>query len=123
MRGAPARAVERNETLLPGERSQQTAARVAGFLYLIQMAIAVFAFSARNQLIVRGDAVQTARNIAASERLFRISLASDLIVYAGVIALVLALYVVLKPVNPNVALLAAFWRLAETAILSVTTLN
>ncbi len=37
--------------------------------------------------------------------------------------MVLALYVVLKPINRNVALLAAFWRLAECSILAVITLN
>ncbi len=123
MQGAPAGDVEHNGTLPPRERSQQTAARIAGFLYLFTMATAVFAFSARSQLIVRGDPAQTARNIAASERLFRISIASDLIVYVCVVALVLALYVVLKPVNRNLALLAAFWRLVENAILAVTALN
>jgi hypothetical protein len=34
-----------------------------------------------------------------------------------------ALYVVLKPINMNVALLAALWRLAECAIFALITLN
>ncbi len=37
--------------------------------------------------------------------------------------LLTALYVVLKPVNRSLALLAAFWRLIETLILVVITLN
>jgi hypothetical protein len=37
--------------------------------------------------------------------------------------LLLALYVVLKPINRNVALLAAFWRLAECSIFALITLN
>lgn len=111
-------------TLRAIEPAQYTAAKVAGFLYLFLMVTGIFAeFYARGSLIVRGDAVQTAKNIAASEWLFRVGIVSDLITFAGDVILVLALYVVLKPVNRNVALLAAFWRLAECAILGVITLN
>src|SRR2546428_4238466 len=88
------------------------------------MVTAMFAqFYARGPLIVSGDAVQTAKNIAASERLFRIGTVSDLITFAGDVILLWALYVVLKPINRNVALLAAFWRLAECAIFALITLN
>src|SRR5713226_8454732 len=106
------------------EPGQHTAAKVAGFLYLFLMVTAIFAeFYARGRLIVPGDAVQTAKNIAASERLFRIGTVSNLITFAGDVILVVALYVVLKPINRNVALLAAFWRLGECAILALITLN
>ncbi len=106
------------------EPAQHTAAKVAGFLYVFGMAIAVFAeFYARGRLIVPGDAVQTARNIAASERLFRIGIVGDLITFADDILLLWALYIVLKPINRNLALLAAFWRLAESSVLAVITLN
>lgn len=106
------------------EPEQHTAAKIAGLLYLLMMVTGVFAeFYARGQLIVAGDTVQTARNIAVSERLFRIGTVSDLITFAGDVVLVLALYVVLKPINRNVALLAAFWRLAECAINGVIMLN
>lgn len=111
-------------TVRASEPSERTAARIAGFLYLFLMVTGVFAeFYARGSLIVPGDAVQTAKNIAASERLFRIGTVSDLITFAGDAILVWALYVVLKPVNGNVALLAAFLRIAECAILGVITLN
>jgi hypothetical protein len=106
------------------EPAQHTAAKVAGSLYLFLMVTGIFAeFYARGQLIVPGDAVQTAKNIAASERLFRIGTVSDLITFAGDVILVWALYVVLKPINRNVALLAAFWRLAECSILAGVMLN
>ena len=113
--------VDRPEmTLRTIEPAQHTAAKVAGFLYLFIMATGIFGESyVRGQLIVGGDAVQTARNIAASERLFRISIASDLITVVGAVILVWALYVVLKPINRDVALLAAFLRLAENSIVTV----
>ena len=105
------------------EPIQHTAAKVVGFLYLFTMATSIFGYSARGPLLVRGDAVQTVRNIAVSERLYRISIVSDLLTVAGVIILVWALYVVLKLVDRNVALLAAFFRLAENFILAVITLS
>ena len=111
-------------TLRTIEPAQHTAAKVAGFLYLFLMVTGVFAeFYARGPLIVPGDAVQTAKNIVASERLFRIGTVSGLITFAGDVILVLALYVVLRPINRNLALLAAFWRLGECSILAVITLN
>ncbi len=100
--------------------AQHRAAKVVGFLYLIQMALAVFGESfVRGRLIVR-DAGQTAANIAGSERLFRLSLAGDLMIYASVVVLFWGIYIILKPVNKDVALLGAFFRLIEQAILAVT---
>lgn len=111
-------------TLPTIDREQQTAAKVAGLIYLIAMATSMFAeLYARGPLIVRGDAVQTAINIAASERLFRISTVIHLVTFASDAALAVALYVILKRVNRNVALLAAFWRLADAAILAVILLS
>ncbi|HEV8579599.1 MAG TPA: DUF4386 domain-containing protein [Thermoanaerobaculia bacterium] len=105
------------------EPMQHTAARLAGFLYLLTNATAIFAFAIRGRLIVRGDVVRTAKNIAASERLFRAGIVAELVTIAAVIMLIVALYVVLKPVSRNVALLAAFWRLAENFILVVVVLS
>ena len=77
------------------EPSQRTAAKVVGAFYLLMMVTGVFAeFYARGRLIVPADAGQTARNIMASERLFRLGTVSDLITFAGDVILVVALYVV-----------------------------
>ncbi len=107
----------------PITSTQQTAAKWVGALYLIQMALAVFGESfVRGRLIVR-DAGQTAANIAESETLFRLGIAGDLLVYATVIGLVWGIYVILQPINREVALLGAFLRLVENAILAGTTLT
>lgn len=104
--------------------AQRTAAKVTGVIYLAAMATSMFAeFYLRGPLIVRGDAVQTAINIVAAERLFRISSVIHLLTFASDAAIAVALYVVLRPVNRNLALLAAFWRLADCAVLSVTVMN
>lgn len=105
------------------EAEQRPAARIAGFLYLLTLLTANFAeFFSRGRLIT-SSAAQTTANIAASERLFRLGAVSNLLTFAGCIPLLLALYVVLKPVSKNLALLAAFWRLAECAIFSLVILN
>ena len=106
------------------DESQRKAARVVGFAYLFALIPALFAeFYVPAQLIAYNNAAETARNIMAHERLFRLGIASNLIVFAVDVVLIIALYVVLKRVNRSLALLAAFWRLIETAILVVITLN
>jgi hypothetical protein len=106
------------------DESQRKAARVVGLTYLLAIPPALFAeFYVLGQLIVYNDAAETARNIMVNERLFRLGIASNLSVFALDVVLITALYAVLKPVNRNVALLAAFWGLIETAILVVITLN
>ena len=101
------------------------AAIVAGFAYLIIFLLAGSAeFFIRMQLIVPGDAATTANNILDSEGLFKIGIALDLIVQALIEpVMILALYVLLKPVNKSLSLLAAFFRLAMAAILGINLLN
>jgi len=104
--------------------SQRTAARVAGFSCLFGMAIVVFAnYGLLNPLVVPGDAAETARNIVAHERQFRIAVTCFLIYSAGVVVLLAALYVILKPVNPGVALVGALFRLVFALLWLLTALN
>jgi hypothetical protein len=103
------------------DESQRKAARVAGILYLFTILIAnLTEFYVRRRIMVPVDAVKTAMNIAAHEQLFRIGIAVDLFMFAGNIALVVALYVILKPVNRNLALLAVFWWLVECSVAAAT---
>jgi Domain of unknown function (DUF4386) len=108
----------------PITESQRKAARVVGLAYLLAMGPAIFAeFYVIGRLVVSGNAAETARNIAAHERLFRIGTASNLLAFAIDIALITALYVVLERVNRNLALFAVFCRLIETVFLVVAALN
>jgi hypothetical protein len=108
----------------PVDQSQRTAARVVGFVYLFAMATAVFTeVVARKQLIVPGNALETARNIVAHERLFRLGIASYLLCMASDVAMIAALYVILQRVNRGLALFAAGMRMVETAIGVVATLT
>lgn len=96
------------------QAAQVKAARIAGAAYLLTMATAIFnqAF-VRGSLLVRGDATRTAQNIIESERLFRIGIAADIVTSTGVVVLLWALYVLLRPVGRDLALLAACLRLVE----------
>ena len=99
--------------------SQLKAAKLAGLLYLIAMATGLFAefyVHFPSTLIVNGDAAKTSANIIANEQLYRIGIANNIITFAIDVVLIWALYVLLKPVNKNLALLAVFFRLVETTI-------
>jgi uncharacterized protein DUF4386 len=111
-------------TLRAIEPAQQTAAKVAGFTCLFGMAIVVFAnYGLLNPLVVPGNAAETARNIVAHERQFRFTVTCFLIYSTVVVVLLAALYVVLKPVNPGLALVGAFFRLVFALLWLFTTLN
>ena len=104
--------------------SPHQAARTAGFLYLMIIVSGIFAeFFVRQSLIVPGDAATTANNIMASEWLFRLGIASDLIMIICDVALALIFYLLLKPVNNSLSLLASFFRLAQASILAINLLN
>jgi hypothetical protein len=104
--------------------AQRTAAKVAGAAYLITFATVVFVnFGIHDRLIVRHNAAETARNILTHERLFRVGIAGDVAYCSGVVVLLTALYVILKPVNRGLALLAALWRLAWVFMWLGMTLN
>jgi len=59
----------------------------------------------------------------AHERLFRFGIFVDLLEMASMVVLIAALYTVLKPVSPNLAFLAALWRMMEAVICVVMTLS
>jgi hypothetical protein len=102
------------------ETSPQVYARIGGVLYLIIIVIGFCSeFLVRDKLVVSGD---TASNIVASESLWRISIAGDLILLVCAVALTLILYVLLRPVNKNLALLAVFFNIVELPIEAVSKL-
>lgn len=96
-------------------------ARAGGTLYLVIIVTALFAEAfVRGRLIVDGDAATTASHIMASSTLFRWGLAADLLNASLDVAVAVILYVLLKPVDRNLALLAALLRVAADAILGLT---
>ena len=105
------------------EASPQTYARTGGALYLFIVVAALFAeVYVRGGLIAPGDAAATAHNIQGSETLFRVGLAGEMLTCVCDVALAMILYVLLKPVSKNLALLGAFFRVTFVAVYSVAKL-
>jgi hypothetical protein len=106
------------------EFSPQAYARIAGVLYLINIVAGFLGeMFVRNALVVSGNAAATAANIAHSPLLWRIGIAGDLIMQATDVPLMLIFYVLLKPVNRNLALMAMLFTLVQTASLVANKLN
>ena len=117
--------VRRNEmTLRRTQVSPRVYARIGGILYLmIIIAGALGEIFIRGTLIVSGDAIATANNIIASQSLWRIGIAGNILMHMFDIPLMLVFYVLLKPVNKNLALLAILFNLIQTAVLVANKLN
>ncbi len=106
------------------EKSSVVFARFAGFGLLLMFILAIFAnFFVLESLIIPGDAARTANNIIANELLFRFGISSFIIVLILDVLVAWALYILLKPINKGLALLAALFRLIYTAIFGVALYN
>jgi len=95
--------------------------RFAGLLYVLFSIPGFFAIVyVPSKLIVQGNAAATASNIAASETLFRLGIAGQLICQAGFIFVALALYDVLKGVNQRHA---SLWVILVVVAIPMAFLN
>jgi len=91
-------------------------ARVGGALFLISVVAGGFGEAfAPTQLIVSGDATATAHNVMASNALFRFGFAGYLVEAVCDTTLAAILYVLLRPVDRVLALIATFLHLMATA--------
>jgi hypothetical protein len=104
--------------------STRNPGRFAGSLYLLFSIVGFFAMMyVPSKLIVHGNAAATAGNIAASETLFRLGIAAQLICHAGFIFVVLALYDLLKGVNRRHASLMVILLVVQIPIAFLNELN
>ncbi len=102
------------------ETSPQVYARIAGILYLvIIIAGTIGQIFIRGKLIVPGDAASTAGNLMASQSLWRVGIAGDMLMHILDVPVMLALYLLLKPVNKNLARSAILFNLIQTAVLVI----
>jgi hypothetical protein len=98
-------------------------ARIAGLFYLIFIVTTVLASYIRGTFIVDGDAAATANNIVASQGLFRLGFVTELVSAVFFLLAAWALYVLLKPVNKNLALLFLLLNLGGVAVECLNALN
>lgn len=103
-------------------RTQRMYARLAGFLFLWLIITALAGLITSSHIAGSGGFAETAKRIAASERLYRLALCSELTETLSALLLAFALYAALKPVNPLLAQLAMYWRMAESLIGGVGTI-
>src|ERR1700720_768154 len=104
--------------------STKNPGRFAGLLYILMSIPGFFAMVyVPSKVIVYGNATATANNIAASETLFRLGIAVQLISQAGFIFVALALYDLLKGVNRRHASLMVTLIVVSIPIAFVNELN
>jgi hypothetical protein len=91
------------------ERSQTYAGRIFAITYFLSLAVIMVAFSRfYAPYLVWENGEETARRLAAHEEAVRVYLAGAFLHGIGMVVLLVALYVILRPVNRGVALFAAF---------------
>ncbi|HEY1469301.1 MAG TPA: DUF4386 domain-containing protein [Candidatus Acidoferrum sp.] len=104
--------------------SPKNPGRFAGLLYVLTSIVGFFAMGyVPSKLIVHGNAAATASNIAASETLFRVGIAAELIGQAAFIFVALALYDLFKGVSRRQASLMVTLIVVSIPIAYVNELN
>lgn len=111
-------------TAQPPKASPILYARVAGVAYLVIMGVAMlYGGLVESKLIVSGNDVATANNILVHQSLFRLGIVLVLMIYVSVVVASWALYVILRTVDENLALLALLFRSAEAIVGGATVLT
>ena len=103
--------------------SPRSQARIAGVLYLIIIVAGAVGYTVHSTLFVWNDAAATAGNILASEQLWRLSFAAMLVMLACDVAVAGIFYVLFKPVDRALSLIACAFRLVLAAIVGVALLG
>lgn len=90
-------------------------ARSCGVVYLVIFLTSIVSFGLAGSLVINGDAAATATKILASEQIWRAGYSAEIASMVCDVAVAWLLYVLLVPVDRNLALLSAFFRLAYVA--------
>lgn len=106
------------------DRAHRNAALAVGAAYLVTSALSYFAeFHVRARLFDYESPANTFANIVASQHLFRLGLAADLLTFALDVVIIAGTYLILRPVSRSLAIFGLAWRLIETAVVAVMTLH
>jgi len=100
------------------EASPRFRARMSGVFYLLAGGTSAFGeFIVVGRLVVPGNTAATANNILANQSLYWLGFAAALIAVVFHLAWAVLFYDLFRPVNRNLALLAAFFLLVFCAVL------
>lgn len=93
----------------------QVYARTCGLIYVLIFIAAIFGEIFAGRLVSADNAAVIAANVRKSEEIWRIGFSAQILTMICDVAISWLLYVLLAPVNRNLALLAAFFRLTYVA--------
>jgi len=104
---------------MTGHHPTLISARAAGAIYLAIIGLGLFGEAfVRGSLVVSGDVATTANNILGSQPLWRMGIASDVLMHVLDVPLIVFFYLLLRPVSQPIALLATFFNIVQTCVLA-----
>lgn len=95
---------------------QRAYARLAGLMYLVVLTSSIAGLIVTSSVGAGPGFAERSTQIMASESLFRIGLVLALVGSLGTVLLAVALYVTVRPVDKNLALVGLLFRICESAI-------
>lgn len=108
----------------PLTSSPRVLSRIGGILYLMIIVGGAYGeMFLRGRLIVPGDATATAANMTSMESLWRIGVASEVFMLVCALVLTWILFLLLRPVSRELALLAVFFTLVTLAVEAINELQ
>ena len=104
--------------------NQRKAGLAAGIAIVVMTLAAIIANDFTiGKLVVEGNAVETKNNILAAKTTFNIGILSWIIVLVCDVVAAWGIYIFFKPVNKNLSLIAAWFRLIYVAMLGAAIFN
>ena len=105
------------------DQSLRKAAKLAGFTLIFAIAIVVISNYSITFRFIVPSAAETARNLIAHETAFRFNIFCNLVYLVTLILVSTSLFALLKPINKNFALVAAFTRFVYAFIWAIMAIN
>jgi hypothetical protein len=100
------------------KNSRHIASKIAGFMFLFILTDVIANWILFSKFIVVDNAIATANNIVSNQILFRIAIANEIILAISATILAVALFVILKPIDKNLSLIALIWKLIEGILMA-----
>lgn len=95
----------------------KSVSRICGVLYVTTvLAFLVSNLFLKEQLVDAENIANTLELVGDNALQYRLAISIDFLAMVAVMALAVSLYVILKPINPYLALLALGWRIGEVVL-------